>query len=322
MSGKVLLSVVIPSYNAEKTICAAIESVDKHGTKNDVEIIIINDGSTDNTEKKCTEYISSHKTEHVVYKLVNQPNAGHGSAVNYGIKHAKGEYLRILDADDYFDAKKFGEYLNFLAECEDDLVCSDYKEINRNNEKVFHWHDDGKSFKEKLYEEVIEETSPYLLPCVAIKTEALRQLGKWVDEKCYYDDQEYDLLVIAASRTVSYYNKAIYCYVVGNNSQSISLKSLAKNVRDHRKVVEWLVRQYYAMKLPLEKDRYVFDRILIPMCHRQYDIAVNLCGSRQEFMLFDRFLKQYKELYCFPKIAGERLKIHRLTRGLLIKRKV
>ena len=315
---ELLLSIVIPAYNAASTVIRALSFTKKHDSSIKIEIIIINDGSTDNTKKVCEDYLKNNKNQNVVFRLVNQQNAGHGSAINYGIKNANGKYLRVLDADDYFEGDVIEQYLGFLSDCDSDLVCSDYSEINGDCQKRFYWHNGKKFFVNKEYDTVINQSSPYLLPCAAVKTEVLRKANVLVDEKCYYDDQEYDFLILQSCQTVSYFADSIYNYVIGSISQSISQESLKKNSKDHQKVVEWLVKHYYAAELTEKRKKYIFDKIIMPLCHHQYFIAVQLKKSRKEFLSFDKFLKKYEELYLHPGVAGKRLKAHRASKGLFI----
>ena len=91
-----LITVMIPAYNAQKYIGRCIESLLKQ-TYKEIEILIVNDGSKDNTKSICEDY--SQKDSRV--RLVNQENGGEGAARNTGLKEAKGKYLSFVDADDY-----------------------------------------------------------------------------------------------------------------------------------------------------------------------------------------------------------------------------
>lgn len=99
-----LVSVIIPAYNCEKYIKRCIEAVLSQTYKN-IEIIVVNDGSTDGTELVCLEY-----TEYIVYAY--QKNAGPSAARNKGIDLAKGEYITFADADDYMNT----DYIQTLIE--------------------------------------------------------------------------------------------------------------------------------------------------------------------------------------------------------------
>lgn len=96
------LSIVIPVYNAEKTVSRAIKSITNQKFDN-LEIIIVNDGSTDQSSKICNELSSNNQ----LIKLFHIDNSGVSAARNYGIEQAKGKYITFLDADDYYNENFF-----------------------------------------------------------------------------------------------------------------------------------------------------------------------------------------------------------------------
>jgi len=96
--GKINISVVLPIYNVEKYLSRALDSLINQTIK-DVEIIIINDGSTDRSFDIAKEYANRDSR----IKILNKPNGGVSSARNFGIKEAKGDYIIFLDSDDYYE---------------------------------------------------------------------------------------------------------------------------------------------------------------------------------------------------------------------------
>ena len=156
---EILLTIVIPAYNAEKTIVRALDSVVNCCSLCRVEVIIVNDGSTDKTQRICRKYIEANKSEGTLFKLINQNNAGHGSAINYAIKHAKGKYLRVLDADDYFDRCHYKGYLQFLMKNDSDLLCSDYEHVSVGKRERFNWYSNKKRLVDLDYDGVISQTT-------------------------------------------------------------------------------------------------------------------------------------------------------------------
>lgn len=100
MKNDVLVSVIIPLYNAEKTALLAIESIVQQTYKS-IELIIVDDGSTDNTSSMLSHYFEEHSFPH---QIIRQGNSGVAAARNSGIKNASGQYVVFLDADDYLDA--------------------------------------------------------------------------------------------------------------------------------------------------------------------------------------------------------------------------
>ncbi len=110
-----LVSVVIPTYNSSETILSCINSVFSQ-TYNNIEIIVVDDGSTDTTIKLLSDLIIGHEEK---IKLVTQVNAGPSCARNNGISHAKGEYVAFLDSDDEWYPNKIEKQVQLFAENKD-----------------------------------------------------------------------------------------------------------------------------------------------------------------------------------------------------------
>lgn len=120
-----LVSVIIPCFNAEKTIIRTLKSIDMQ-TINDYQVIIIDDGSTDNSEHVILKYIQNKNN----FVYIKQKNSGVSTARNKGITEAQGKYISFLDADDVYHPK-FLELLSERMEKNDvDIVCSQYKWID------------------------------------------------------------------------------------------------------------------------------------------------------------------------------------------------
>lgn len=105
------VSVIIPVYNQEQLVIRAIESIPQ---REDVEIIVIDDGSTDDTWKKLMEYRNYHPNFFNLILLYNDENKGVAYTVNKGYDNAKGDYVVLLGSDDYFYTEKFEEILKYL----------------------------------------------------------------------------------------------------------------------------------------------------------------------------------------------------------------
>lgn len=123
------ISVIVPIYNAEKYLEKCIESIITQTYKN-VELILVNDGSTDNSEKIISEYIGSKKID-VVY--VKKKNGGLSDARNFGIKYATGDYYAFIDSDDYIERRTFEELSKYMEE-KYDIVKMKIKKTNEKGE--------------------------------------------------------------------------------------------------------------------------------------------------------------------------------------------
>lgn len=129
------LSIIIPIYNVSQYIEQCISSLFISRYKDLFEIILVNDGSTDDSEMKCNEIVEKNKSYHI--KIISKKNGGLSSARNTGIHNSQGEYLFFLDGDDFVDTKLFGDLLAKLAKFEGQVLMNNYKEFNDLNNKYY-----------------------------------------------------------------------------------------------------------------------------------------------------------------------------------------
>lgn len=123
----ILLSVIIPVYNAEKYLDRVINSVLKQ-ENNQVEIILVDDGSTDMSREICDNYAENSNYSVVV---IHKENGGISTARNAGVRAAKGKYVSFLDADDYMDINSYEDIIDVINECEPDCLDFGYRYVNQ-----------------------------------------------------------------------------------------------------------------------------------------------------------------------------------------------
>lgn len=123
-----LVSVIIPVYNGEKFVAASIESVLKQ-TYCPIEIIVINDGSTDGTKEVLNQFNGK-------IVVIQQKNAGQADARNKGLTIAKGKYIALLDSDDLFVSEKIEKQISILKNENLDMVCTNFETIDASNNKL------------------------------------------------------------------------------------------------------------------------------------------------------------------------------------------
>jgi glycosyltransferase involved in cell wall biosynthesis len=149
------ISVIVPTYNNADTILSAIDSVVKQDIKLQIEIIIVNDGSTDKTEFIVKEFISTCSKSNREFIVISQDNAGVASARNEGIKKAKGDWIAFLDSDDVWLADKLCKQFSVINKLSDvffigsNTVKSVYPFFGKRHhqifdlnarELIFHWY--------------------------------------------------------------------------------------------------------------------------------------------------------------------------------------
>lgn len=125
------LSIIIPIYNVKNYLRRTIESVINQ-TETDIEIILVDDGSTDGSEHICDEYKCKDDRITVIHKI----NGGLSSARNTGIDIAKSEYIMLLDGDDYLSCNAAETLLNFLRLYPSDIIQFHYQEVDDNNTQI------------------------------------------------------------------------------------------------------------------------------------------------------------------------------------------
>ncbi len=116
------LSILVPIYNVSKYLAECLDSLQAQ-TVSDMEIICINDGSTDN----CKSIIESYVSRDSRFKLIDKENTGYGNSLNVGLAAAQGEYVGIVESDDYIDAEMMQALLSVIERTKVDVVKSDYK---------------------------------------------------------------------------------------------------------------------------------------------------------------------------------------------------
>lgn len=137
------ISAVIPMYNSEATIISTLDSVLSQTYRGEIEVIVVNDGSTDQSEKVVKNYIKNSTSNNVVIRLISKTNGGVSSARNIGIKEAAGEWIGLLDSDDTWLPLKLEMQLKVINRNENIkfIGCNRNGEIypyfNKSKQKVF-----------------------------------------------------------------------------------------------------------------------------------------------------------------------------------------
>ena len=170
------ISVVIPMYNASKSIIKALDSIKFQTCKADYQILIINDGSKDDSEVVVNQYILDNPRMNIT--LISQENSGVSKARNAGLKLAKGDYIAFLDSDDYWVDGKIAKQLSIFEKFSNiDFICG-----LRNNDTV--------KFPYTVDNELIEITTKKLLFRVIGQTSTAIFKRKVLDNTGYFDEKQ------------------------------------------------------------------------------------------------------------------------------------
>ncbi len=239
------LSIIIPSYNTGKYLSRCLDSILVAQKK--VEVIIVNDGSFDDTLKIAKKYKKNYQN----IKIVDKANGGHGSAINAGLEIASGKYIRILDSDDWFNSNNLNKYLNFLEKQDADIVLTEFSINNTNENQITPFKFGQFKTNEQLdFSEInsMPNDDPnklniLSLHTIAIKTELLKKnWGKGLLEKTFYEDQEYVAKCILMANNFIATPIDVYQYFIGRDEQSMNSNKMFKNRKHHERVIFSVLR--------------------------------------------------------------------------------
>ncbi len=241
-ASKKILSVVVAAYNRGSMIDDCLKSLCDEKILDDVEIVVVDDGSTDDTaartEKFCKKYPKT-------VKLIRQKNGGAGAATNTGIQHATGKYLRLVDGDDWVITKNFVKFVEYLKEVDVDVAFTNYVQYhNVKNElqkpvKILDMPT-GEVFKFEEY--WYRYNPPIRMHHSTFRTSIVKKHVKL--DAGYYTDAEFTFYPTPYIQTAVYYDLDIYVYRVAVAGQSISPDKMRTNRGRHHEILEHILAFY------------------------------------------------------------------------------
>lgn len=291
-----ILTVLIPVYNTEKYIKRCLDSLLVPDVLDDIEVLVVSDGSKDGAVEIVKGYCEKFPKTVV---LVDKENGGHGSTINVGIKEAKGKYFRVLDSDDWFNTVEFVEFVRRLKQEDADLVVCDYRKEHTYNSKseyfAYEGLEDDKQYMLDDIDLAILDGEYFAMATSTYKTEILRKSGLKMLEKTFYVDMQFNVVPITEVKTFVYYHLDIYRYFIGRKEQSMNMDNFVRNQNHHKKMIKWLVEYYTSIskKLTSNKKEYI-EIILTHTLNTHYAIYCeydkNHKNAYMEIKEFDKYL--------------------------------
>ena len=243
-----LLSVAIPCYNSEAYMEKCIDSLLVGGEE--VEILIVDDGSTDKTAEIADVYAEKYPT---IVRAIHQENGGHGEAVNAGIRNAQGLYFKVVDSDDWVNKEAYEKILKTLEELlrgpkTVDLFISNfvYEKQGATRKKVmqyrhcfpqgevFGWSDIGHMQKGKYL----------LMHSMIYRTQLLQQCGLELPKHTFYVDNLFAYEPLPYVKKMYYLDVNFYRYFIGRDDQSVNEKVMIKRIDQQIRVNKMMVDVY------------------------------------------------------------------------------
>ena len=262
------ISFAIPCYNSQDYMAHAIESILPGGE--DIEIIIVNDGSKDRTSEIAHEYMEKYPT---IIKVVDKENGGHGDAVNSGLMHATGKYFKVVDSDDWVDEDALHKILDVLRHMEEDGMELDmlianyvYEKVGATHKKVIHYRnvlpqdeifrwDDMGHFRLDQY---------ILMHSVIYRTDMLKLIQLHLPKHTFYVDNLVAFIPLASVQSMYYLDVNLYRYFIGRADQSVSESVMIGRV-DQQIRVNKLMIDYMGQVKNLHRNQRGYMRHMLIM---------------------------------------------------------
>ena len=263
-----LLSIIIPSYNGAKFIDTCMNSIVGSTSYfkikkyyKDIEIILINDGSSDGSIKKFKTIKNDldKKYGKSFLTVVNKKNGQYGSVINRGLKMAKGKYFKVLDVDDTFNSQALYNTIDIIRAFnpnsgQPDVVFTDhsFEKVGTNNQIIQSLRKWISPYKLIRAKDIKLPRDLITMHSIIYRTDFLRDMNYKQTEGIYYTDSEYSIFPMIRAESFYYISENLYRYYIGRDEQSINIKSMIKNEEHQFKVLKRVLTEVH------------FDEIKIP----------------------------------------------------------
>ena len=310
-----LLTIVIPMYNMERYIDQCLTSLIIPEGMERMEVLVVNDGSKDRSSEIAHQYETRYPQ---TFRVIDKENGNYGSCINRGLKEATGKYIRILDADDFYETANLSAFLDFLATVDLDMVFTEFRRTDaegRPGKRTRVLRSPGKTYGVRdLYRPRLHMA----MHCATYRTELLRHIGYVQTEGISYTDHEWVFWPMAMIKSWQYFPRVIYNYRLGRGGQTVNPEVLARSMPQAMQGMLVTVRQYEQLKPELDADSrgYLLSRLVerAKFVYKAYLLRQhNVLRERmQELVQFDKTLAELSpdtyrataairvHILCFP----------------------
>ncbi|WP_123053199.1 glycosyltransferase family 2 protein [Clostridium sp. JN-1] len=264
-----VLTVAIPCYNSADYMNRAIDSL-LIGSQ-DLEILIIDDGSSDSTSAIADEYEKKYPN---IIHAIHKENGGHGDAVNTGLRYSTGVYFKVLDSDDWLDKSSLKKVLDILKNMINnskslDMLITNYVYENMNMHKsksinykfampegkIFTWDDLGH----------FRNSQNILMHSVIYRTEVLKKCNLELPKHTFYVDNIFVYKPLPYVKTMYYANVDLYRYLIGREDQSVNEKVMIERIDQQIKVTKIIIDCCNPMDIKCKNLRKYMIKYLVMM---------------------------------------------------------
>lgn len=257
---KKLITIIVPTYNMETYLRKGLDSLLIAKSLHLVEVIVVNDGSKDQSLDIACEYERKYPN---VFVVIDKPNGNYGSCINMGLRKATGKYVKIMDADDSFLTPHFETLVNVLSAVDADLVFTDYIKFYTSGKTVKYTFDLPVRQTAPI-EDVYNTQAFYNIQMHALtyRTDILRRMNYRQTEGISYTDTEWCFSPVTQVKTVYYLNVCVYRYLMGREGQTMDPNVINRSMSQKLKCYSALLQSIKGMKLSLSMKEFTTEQLV------------------------------------------------------------
>lgn len=284
-----ILTISVAAYNVEKYIKNTLDSILNTELYSKFEVLVIDDGSTDNTYNVVKKYEEMYPDS---FKTIHKENGGYGSTVNYSIKHAVGKYFKLLDGDDWYDTDGLKSLIYELEQTDVDIVFNLFNKII-NGKIISGISFDNKYFGREFGIEELDINEGIPMHSVTYKTSVLKESGLMLKERMFYTDNYYVSIPLTRVNTVKFLNFPVYNYRLGLSGQTMNRAVNIKHINDLKEISLDLIDYFSKIDTSCKSYNYLCTRIAAT-CIDYFAALLTLPISKESLIQikeFDKFIK-------------------------------
>lgn len=248
-----LLTIIVPTFNMEDYLPKCLYSlvIDDETLMNMLEVIVVNDGSTDKSSEIAHGFERKYPQ---TFCVIDKENGNYGSCINSALKVATGKYIKTIDADDYVDAENFKEFLELLTKTDADAILHYARRVSIDGSpmnllgisdvffKKYKAGQENFSFSELV------DTNDFcpVMHNTTFRTRILLDMDYKQLEGIFYTDNQWMFLPMTKVKTLVLFPKVVYLYLIGRDGQSVSKPVLLSHFGDELRMRAQLVKEYIA----------------------------------------------------------------------------
>lgn len=264
-----LLTAAVPCYNSAEYMRHAIDTLLSGG--DDMEIIIVNDGSKDDTEKIGLEYQERYPE---IVRIISQENGGHGEAVNTGLANAKGLYFKVIDSDDWVNEKALQQVIAKLKELIADGNSPDlfvvnyvYEKVGAKKKKVINYkgalpRDEIFTWDDMMHFRIDQNI---LMHSTIYRTNLLKDCGMKLPKHTFYVDNIFVYQPLPYVKTLYYMDVNLYRYFIGRDDQSVNEEVMIRRVDQQIRITKIMIGSHDITTIKSKKLRKYMIKYLSMM---------------------------------------------------------